>query len=352
MKDNVMITTIIFTQAYNARGTIRRTIESILRQTHGDFEYHILDNGSTDDTEGIITEYVKIDERVKLIRVNTNDITNGGAFFTTIVNLTSAKYFVWCDADDEYTPDFLENMIAFSEENQLDIAACGYEKIDVNTNEVIKHRALKESLVIYDRLFSDEFINYRGFTTYLWGKLYSVPFLKAKKLVRTESWNRICNDSIWMLKVFEKAERAGIYGKAMYKYYQYPHSLSHRNIEDSMSSYIDLWMKTKKYIEHYGAVSKVNEDFLHAIHLSLVEEAAEKVFSSELSTGTKLELLSRLFGHPIWRETMTCDADLRFRNLAERGEFVDGIKNSIFALPGVADYGAMVEDVVRCVNAN
>ena len=43
--------------AYNAQETIGRTIESILNQTFGNFEYYILDNASTDATEDIISDY-------------------------------------------------------------------------------------------------------------------------------------------------------------------------------------------------------------------------------------------------------------------------------------------------------
>ena len=102
---------IIFTMAYNAQTTIERTIDSILNQTFGEFEYYILDNASTDNTEKIIFDYSRKDERIIPIHVNKNDPPNGGAFFHTIVNATNAKYIVWCDADEAYTPDFLEKMI-------------------------------------------------------------------------------------------------------------------------------------------------------------------------------------------------------------------------------------------------
>ena len=342
-----MLKTIIFTTAYNAQHTIRRAVESILNQTHTSLEYYVLDNGSTDDTANAIIEYSKIDERIKLIQVNKNDIANGGAFFHTIVHATNAKYIVWCDADDEYTLDFLENMIGFAEEDQLDIAACGYEKIDGNTNEVLKHRALTENLVIHDSLFVEKFIKYRGFTTYLWGKLYSIPFLKAKKHTGTEEKSRICNDSIWTLGLFKKADRAGIYGKAMYKYYQYPRSLSHTNIEESLSSYSDLWNATNQYLKSYGPISKTNEDFLYAIHLSLVEEAVEKVFASEMVTDIQLRCLLKIFDDPIWVETMARDADPQFRNLAARAAYVDGVKNNILALPGAAEKGTAVAKIFR-----
>jgi len=346
-----MASTIIFTQAFNAEHTIKRTIESVLTQTRGNFEYYILDNGSTDYTLDIINEYAKGDKRIKPIRLNTNDITNGGAFFTAIINLTSAKYFVWCDSDDEYTPDFLENMVAFSEENKLDIAACGYRKIDAYTNEITKHRALSENLVLYGNAFVDEFIKYRGFTTYLWGKLYTIDHLKTNCTVGTEKTNRICNDSIWMLDVFKKADRAGVFGKAMYNYYQYPRSLSHSNIEVSLSSYNDLWVKTKEYIEYYGPVNKANEDFLYAIYLSLVDEAVGNVFVAELTTEEKLRCILKIFSSPVWEDTMKRDANPQFQNLAARNEFVKNIKHKIFALPQIEYHKIIADDVLRYLYA-
>jgi len=340
------ISAVFFTMAYNAQHTIRRTIDSILNQSRGDLEYYVLDNGSTDDTEDIILEYEKKDDRVKPLHVNTNDITNGGAFFSMLFRETSAKYIAWCDADDEYDPDFLENMILFSEDNQLDIASCGYDKIDGNTGEVLKHRALDENLVLHDNVFADEFIKYRGFTTYLWGKLYSTDYLRHIKAWGTERENRICNDSIVTLRLFKKARRAGVYGRAMYKYYQYPYSLSRTNIEKSLCSYKYLWGETKKFLEYFGPVSKLNEDFLYAIHLSLVEEATNNVLSSELPADVKLDCLLKLFSDPVWEETLTRDADPQFKNLAARSEYVSQIKTRILALP-VANVGSISEVICR-----
>ncbi len=326
---------IVFTMAYNAQMTIKRTIESIRNQTFSNFEYYILDNASTDDTEDIIFDYSKIDERIIPLHVNKNDPPNGGTIFNTLVRATDAEYIVWCDADDTYTSEFLEKMIDFAEKNKLDIAVCGYNKINGFTGEVQKHRALEHNLIIYDQLFTDAFIQYRGFASYLWGKLYSVPFLKAKSTTNTPKKERVCNDSSWVLGLFRKAKRVGIYGKAMYQYYQYPHSLSHIDIEAGLSSYRDLWKATKKYLESYGQVSKLNEDFLYAIHLSLVDEAAGNVFAAKLNTEKKLELLQEVFSDPVWKETLTRDVDPQFSNMAGREEFVFDIKKKITALPEI-----------------
>lgn len=325
---------IIFTMAYNAERTIQRTIESILNQTYSNFKYFILDNASTDKTEEIIYEYAGKDERIVPIHVNKNDPPNGGAFFHTLVNSSDADYIVWCDADDSYKSDFLEKTIEFARKEELDIVSCGYEKIDGITGSVVKRKASKRNLVLYDELFELEFITYRGYMSYLWGKLFSISFLRAKKCTGTSKKERICNDTNWVMGLFKKADRVGIYGEPMYQYYQYPRSLSHTNIEAGLSSYHDLWVSTKEYIESYGPVSKLNEDFLYAIHLSLVEEAVGNIFGAELDTGKKLELLEEVFSDPVWRETITRDADPMFHSLANRSKYVAGIKDKILSLPG------------------
>ncbi len=335
-----MVKVNVFTMAYNAEKTIGRTIESILNQTFGNFEYYILDNGSDDQTWNKILKYSESDKRIVPLNVNKNDPTGGWAIFRTLVNSTNADYIVWCDADDAYTLDFLENMVCFSEENRLDIAAGGYDKINGYTGEIEKRKTLDHNMVIYGNLFKDEFITYRGFISYMWGKLYSCSFLKSADYPRPQGKARVCNDTIWTLNMFRKADRVGIYGKAMYQYFQYPRSFSHRNIEDGLSSYQDLWLATQNYLEYYGPVSKLNEDFLYAIHLSLVEESTGNIFTCSMETEEKLRLLEKVFSDPIWADTLRREADPMFHNLGSRKEFIHNMKTKIQSLPQIEKYTA------------
>lgn len=323
---------VVFTMAYNAEKTLKRTIDSILNQTFSDFEYYIIDNGSSDSTLDIIVKYSKIDKRVIPLNFYNNDPTAGWAVFRTLINSTTADYIVWCDADDEYTLDFLENMIEFADKNNLDIAACGYDKINSATNKIEKHRALEKSLIIHDKLFADEFINYRGFISYLWGKLYSVSFLRKVDYPRPHALTRICDDVLWTLDKFRKAKRVGIYPKAMYKYYQYDKSFSHENIAYSLSSYKELWEATKNFLEDYGEISKINTDFLYAIYLSLVEEMVDNIFGAELDVEKKLNIFENVFNDDIWKETISREINPKFSNLKRIKEYISSLKTKIIDL--------------------
>ena len=66
----------IFTASYNAEKTIKETIESVLNQTHNDWELIIVDDGSRDNSLEIIKSYCQKDERMKLY-THKDDINKG-----------------------------------------------------------------------------------------------------------------------------------------------------------------------------------------------------------------------------------------------------------------------------------
>lgn len=338
---------IFFTQAYNAEKTLARTIESILGQTFQNFDYYILNNGSTDQTRKIIQEYAKRDQRVFPLDIKKNDLRHGDLIFSTLAYGSDADYLVWCDADDTYSPDFLEKMLPFAGENQLDVAACGYDKIDGATGAVLKRKASPKNMVLQDADFADRFIEYRGFTLFSWGKLYSAPFLAANIKQEAAREYALCNDSIAALSFFRISKRAGIYGEALYQYYQYPTSLSNLCLREDVKSYVEYWRSVKDYLEYYGPISKLNEDFLYAIYLSLTDEAVERIFSSDQTAKEKLNLLRLTFAEPLWAETLSREADPQFHNLAGRKEYVARMKERIWALSTTPEERELAERANR-----
>ena len=52
---------------YNRENLVSRAIESVLNQTHRNFEFIIVDNGSTDKSGQIADEYAQKDSRIRVI---------------------------------------------------------------------------------------------------------------------------------------------------------------------------------------------------------------------------------------------------------------------------------------------
>jgi len=101
---------------------VSRAIESILDQTYRDFEFIIVDNGSTDSSGQIADTYAAKDDRIRVIHREKGNI---GAGRNTGLDAARGKYIGFIDDDDWVEPDFLEFLVSLLEENDADVSICG-----------------------------------------------------------------------------------------------------------------------------------------------------------------------------------------------------------------------------------
>lgn len=107
---------------YNGSAFIAGAIESLLAQTHRDFELLISDNASTDDTEAICRRF-SADPRVRYYR----HAQNQGPFpnFAYVLYAAKSPYFMWAAADDRWKPRFAERCVNVLEARPDVGLACG-----------------------------------------------------------------------------------------------------------------------------------------------------------------------------------------------------------------------------------
>ena len=110
---------------YNAGLYIDEAIESILNQTLTDYEFIIIDDGSSDDSFSKICQWASKDNRIKAIKHE-----NMGRSLTRNkgIELSTSEFIAFMDADDISTPNRLELSYNYLK-NNLDVAAVsgGYE---------------------------------------------------------------------------------------------------------------------------------------------------------------------------------------------------------------------------------
>lgn len=112
----------IVTPAYQAEATLPRAIESVLEQTFADWEYVIVDDGSTDATGALAAQVAATDPRVRVI---AQDNAGCGAARARGIEATTAPWIVRLDADDALLPPYLERMAAAIDRVPgYDIRAC------------------------------------------------------------------------------------------------------------------------------------------------------------------------------------------------------------------------------------
>lgn len=97
----------VIMSVYNSERFLGQAIDSILGQTYRDFEFLIVDDGSTDSSAAIVRSYS--DERIRVISQNNIGLTRS---LNRAINLASGEYIARQDADDISESDRLEKQVA------------------------------------------------------------------------------------------------------------------------------------------------------------------------------------------------------------------------------------------------
>ncbi|MEM1168433.1 MAG: glycosyltransferase [Cyanobacteria bacterium P01_H01_bin.35] len=139
---------------FNGQNTIQKTIESVLNQTWKDYELIIINDGSTDSTEEVISNIS--DPRIKIF-----NYPNAGpsASRNRGTAIASGKYISFIDSDDLWTPDKLEKQLQKLEENsQAKIAYSWTDYIDEFDNFLYPGCHITANGNVYEKLLLTNFI--------------------------------------------------------------------------------------------------------------------------------------------------------------------------------------------------
>jgi glycosyltransferase involved in cell wall biosynthesis len=124
-----MIVISVLMCVYNREKYLPAAIESILNQSFRDFEFVIVNDGSTDKSKKILDAFAQRDSRINIIE----EPKNVGIIqaLTTGIRHCSGKYIARMDSDDLSTPDRLQVQVDFMETHpEVDILGSAYEIID------------------------------------------------------------------------------------------------------------------------------------------------------------------------------------------------------------------------------
>lgn len=119
---------------YNDERYVSPAIESILNQTFLDFEFIIVDDGSTDSTPEILNKYAERDKRIKVFRIKNSGTTVAANFG---LQKARGKYVARLDSDDISYPDRLQIEVDYLNTHpNVALIGGGSDLIDMNGNVV------------------------------------------------------------------------------------------------------------------------------------------------------------------------------------------------------------------------
>lgn len=246
---------------YNREQLVGRAIESILAQTMTDFEFIIVDNGSTDRSGAIADEYAARDSRIRVIHRERGNI---GAGRNTGLDAAQGEYIAFIDDDDWAEPDFLEFLYTLIVETEADVSICGAVGREFDERRVMD---------------AEEAV-----TELLWRKKYNVQF--PTKLIRRTLMERFrfpqagkYDDIALMPQVMASASKVAYHGLSKYTFERHERNNSAWTTDHSLltpgtlQEYIDVYRRRTQWLTDRFPQSALKWNYFEwSFMISMVEK--------------------------------------------------------------------------------
>lgn len=302
MLDNPKLSVIM--SVYNGEKYLREAIESILNQTFTDFEFIIINDGSTDNSLAIIRSYD--DRRIRSLNNETNiGLTKS---LNNALKVATGEYIARQDADDISLPDRFEAQLKYFEQYP-EVALLGTSKYVISEDGTILRKVialsnpgrtlLKENVfthgsVMFKKAVVDELGYYNEFFKYsqdyeLWlriAKQYEVRNLKSVLYYLRFHSNNIR---------IKNKEQAMLF-----------HLLAQKTIKNDLSDEVSKKIR-KEPLELYVYLNKQEKAYFHKAmsgaylrdnNLQLAIKERQKVFSlAPFNIKNNLHLLLLILEH-------------------------------------------------------
>lgn len=184
---------------YNREKLVGNMIECILGQTLEDFEFVIVNNGSTDRSGAIADEYAAGDSRIRVIHRQRGNIGSGR---NAGLDAAKGQWIAFVDDDDWAEPDFLGFLYSLATENAAEVAICGAADKAFDEKRIM---APEEALI-----------------ELMWRKRYNVGF--PTKIFKAEIAQDLrfpeegaYDDIVLMYRLLALAKRVAYHGLPKYK---------------------------------------------------------------------------------------------------------------------------------------
>ena len=244
-----MVRISVIVPVYNCEDYLEESLGSILKQTFNDIEVICIDDGSTDDSLGILNEMASSDSR---IQVFPQENQGAGAVRNYGMKKASGDYVYFFDADDYLLKEGLEKAYSNAIRNDSDIVFFKFDQYKDNkflthSGPYIEHQFKGAD---FDN-FTFDWHDYRTgpFTGPFapWLKLYKKEFLDAHECFRFPN-DLNHNDVPFHVMTFLKASKISFVPEHLYRY----------RIDNAGSITNN---RLKKY-DHIFRIIQIVEDFL------------------------------------------------------------------------------------------
>lgn len=253
----------IIVPVHNDEDTIKRCVNSLVKQTYSKLEIILVENNSSDKSSELCDSFK--DSRINVIHSSEQGVSRAR---NTGLKIANGEFITFCDADDYYTVDHIKRNVKVALFKNVDIVISGYyfeksngqfEKIVLNDSKVLNSNEIINNIVTNNFIMG-----------VCWNKLFRSSSLNNCSFPEDMS---ILEDTYFLLKVLQNTNKVYYLDKALYYYCNNKNSAV-RNLK-----------------------TLINEDESQVLYIS----AYDKILNNfNLSLKTQELIRARIFEFAVW----------------------------------------------------
>ena len=206
----------VITPVYNAEQFLRECLDSIRAQTNSDWECICVDDGSSDSSLKILTDYKNMDPRFRVIR---QDNAGPGVARNTALDAAKGEWILFVDADDVIAPYMMATVLEIG--SDVDIVRMGLKRFPADHDFISE--LLGDATCTYSKALFDEI----SYIFYMDGWQ---QFAYRRELIGSTRLRPyiVGEDIVFKLEYFAKARTISYTDRLVYGYRTNEGSITHR----------------------------------------------------------------------------------------------------------------------------
>lgn len=225
---------------YNSENSVAKTIDSVLNQDFKNFEFIIVNDGSTDKTLSILKGYSNMDDR---ILVKTIENSGPGKARNSGIEEASGEFLFLLDADDQLAKDTLSSYYNNLEKDDYDLIISSY-LLQVMDKDILlsekkigaAYQEIKDHELFLDNIYS---LMNKQLMYVVWNKIYKLSIIKEEN-IRFRNYSS-CEDRLFNIDYFHHVENCLVTDKIMYQYsFDGKKSLTNKFLVNKFDTFVEF----------------------------------------------------------------------------------------------------------------
>jgi glycosyltransferase involved in cell wall biosynthesis len=244
----------IIVPVYNVEKYVAKCIESIINQTYKNLEIIIVDDGSTDKSSDICENYLKKDNRIKLIHQENQRLSVARNNALAVAN---GDYIGFVDSDDWIAQDMYYTLYNNAVEYNADISMCNFYYVSVS-GEKTPYSSENSGIKILEGVYKIAH-NIRLPNNYVWNRLYKRSLFNDIRFPE----RKIFEDTFIMHKLIDAANKVVLSSECKYYYLRRESSITLSKFTLEQMDHLDAYIERHDYISvRYPNLEKVCRKFI------------------------------------------------------------------------------------------